>query len=69
MADGIVLRASGEAEWAGTHRGKEAVVEYLLELGEAFPDQTVEVIDSLVSETGSPASCRVAIGRDGRVGL
>lgn len=65
LADDVVLRASGEAEWAGTHIGKEAVVGYLLELGETFPDQQVEVIDTLVSDRRVAVIVRITLRREG----
>lgn len=65
LADDVTLRASGEAEWAGTHLGKDAVVGYLLEVGEAFPDQVIEVLDTLVSATRVALLVRFAVRRDG----
>jgi len=64
LADDVVLRASGVADWAGVHRGKEAVVGYLLEIGEAFPDQEIAIIDVLTSATRIAVLLQVTIRRD-----
>ena len=65
LATGVTLRASGDAEWAGSYVGRDAVVGYLLEVGEAFPDQELEVLDTLVSACRIGCLVRLTVRRDG----
>jgi ketosteroid isomerase-like protein len=67
LADDVTLRASGVAEWAGTYEGKPAVLAYLAEIGDAFPDTTTEVIDTLVSATRIAVLVQLTVRRDGAV--
>ena len=65
LAEGVTLRASGDAEWAGSYAGRDAVVGYLLEVGAAFPDQELEVLDVLVSDARIGCLVRLTVRRDG----
>jgi ketosteroid isomerase-like protein len=65
LHDDVTLRASGVAEWAGTYDGKAAVLAYVAETFEAFPDITSEVIDTLVSATRIAVLVQLTVRRDG----
>ncbi len=65
LAEDATLRASGEAAWAGTYHGRDAIVGYLLEVGGAFPDQALDVLDTMVSEDRIAVLVRLTISRDG----
>ncbi|MDQ6695990.1 MAG: nuclear transport factor 2 family protein [Actinomycetota bacterium] len=67
LAEDVTLRASGTSHWSGTYTGRNQVLAYLNELITHFPNQSLELRDTLTSDRRIAYLVGVAIERDGHV--
>lgn len=67
LAPNMTLRPSGRSAWAGEFHGRDNVLAYLEANATSFPDLSLDLRDTLVSESRIAYVLHMHVARDGHV--